>query len=242
MATELLDAVQRREGYVNLPAQLKKVISSTMWKDCVRHQGFKLCEPWTQEWMGSREGGAIDALAYYKGLLADHGERLSVYPHHLAAVMVGELRVTPYEFYCDMFVEVLRTERAYDVLPNWTAADCNRVLGIGRNEYIIIMNQCKSKGWLWQKRKGMIRALLPAQALTHDIDDWWVAKTKKRHPEELAQLLKAETNLPSEHASVLQRLSQNMPAGLTVGELGTDIVRGLYSRGLVWLDVPIAEV
>ena len=51
-----------------------------------------------------------------------------MYPHQLADVTVGYFKVTPYEYYCDMLVEVIRSERAYDALPNWTAADCNRVL------------------------------------------------------------------------------------------------------------------
>ena len=32
---------------------------------------------------------------------------------------------------------------SYDALPNFTAADCLRLLGIGRNQYIDLMNQCR---------------------------------------------------------------------------------------------------
>lgn len=94
---------------------------------------------------------------------------------------------------------MLRTERAYDALPNWTAADCNRVLGVGRNEYTKIINQCKARGWLWQKRKGMIRGFLPEQPLSHEIKEWWLTSTKPRTEEELMQLLRDE-RLPQPEA------------------------------------------
>ena len=129
---QVLRAITSRQLYNQLPPGLKKVISTSMYKECVRFQGYRNCERWSQHWHGSKEGGAVDAIVYYKSLIADHGDRLAVFPHHMADVIVGHLRVTPYEYYCDMLVEILRTERAYDVLPNWTAADCQRVLGIGR--------------------------------------------------------------------------------------------------------------
>jgi hypothetical protein len=36
-------------------------------------------------------------------------------------------------------------EKQYDQIPNFTAADVKRLCGIGRNEYIEILNQCKAK-------------------------------------------------------------------------------------------------
>jgi hypothetical protein len=38
-----------------------------------------------------------------------------------------------------------RLEKSYDVLPNFTAADIVRVMGIGRNQYLNLMNSVKSK-------------------------------------------------------------------------------------------------
>lgn len=40
---------------------------------------------------------------------------------------------------------VTLVEKSYDILPNFTAADVNRFLGIGRNQYIDIMNKVRSK-------------------------------------------------------------------------------------------------
>ena len=36
-------------------------------------------------------------------------------------------------------------DKSYDILPNFTAADACRLLGIGRNQYINIMNETKIK-------------------------------------------------------------------------------------------------
>ncbi|KAG9478687.1 hypothetical protein GDO78_012375, partial [Eleutherodactylus coqui] len=40
--------------------------------------------------------------------------------------------------------DIMNSEKSYDSLPNFTAADCLRLLGIGRNQYIDLMNQCRS--------------------------------------------------------------------------------------------------
>lgn len=36
-------------------------------------------------------------------------------------------------------------EQPYDSIPNFSAADALRLAGIGRNEFIDIMNKCRSK-------------------------------------------------------------------------------------------------
>lgn len=43
-----------------------------------------------------------------------------------------------------MFV-LLFAEQPYDSIPNFSAADALRLTGIGRNEFIDIMNKCRSK-------------------------------------------------------------------------------------------------
>ena len=88
-----------------------------------------------------------------------------MYPYHLGDVMVKGLRITAFDYYLDIFIEMLKNEKSYDSLPNFTACDgawpltpwCSSqqahmqtytgllVLGIGRNEYIDLMNQCRSK-------------------------------------------------------------------------------------------------
>lgn len=40
---------------------------------------------------------------------------------------------------------IFLTEQPYDSIPNFSAADALRLTGIGRNEFIDIMNKCRSK-------------------------------------------------------------------------------------------------
>lgn len=50
--------------------------------------------------------------------------------------------------YCDLIICLcfyLLAENPYDSIPNFSAADALRLTGIGRNEFIDIMNKCRSK-------------------------------------------------------------------------------------------------
>jgi hypothetical protein len=49
--------------------------------------------------------------------------------------------------------------------PRLQAADALRLTGVGRNEYIAILNACKSKKLLWRVNKGLARDLLPQVCL-----------------------------------------------------------------------------
>lgn len=40
---------------------------------------------------------------------------------------------------------IILAEQPYDSIPNFTAADALRLTGVGRNEFIDIMNKCRSK-------------------------------------------------------------------------------------------------
>lgn len=40
---------------------------------------------------------------------------------------------------------IMNAEQPYDSIPNFSAADALRLTGVGRNEFIDIMNKCKSK-------------------------------------------------------------------------------------------------
>ena len=40
---------------------------------------------------------------------------------------------------------LMAAEKPYDTIPNFTAADALRLTGIGRNEFLDIMNKCRAK-------------------------------------------------------------------------------------------------
>lgn len=57
------------------------------------------------------------------------------------------------------------------------AADIVRVVGIGRNEYISIMNQCKAKKLLWRVNKAIVKEFLPTEPLPpNTMQPWWIAR------------------------------------------------------------------
>lgn len=90
---------------------------------------------------------------------------LQLYPYHLQDQFVQGLKVTPFDYYHSMLQIIMVDQRSYDSLPNFTARDCEpasrrislvdcnfnpliiglRLTGIGRNQYIDIMNKYRSK-------------------------------------------------------------------------------------------------
>jgi hypothetical protein len=48
-----------------------------------------------------------------------------------------------------------------------------RLLGVGRNQYIDIMNQCKAKKLMWRVNKGLARDMLPQAPLDIPLEPWW---------------------------------------------------------------------
>ena len=81
---------------------------------------------------------------YYELLMDYSRQHLMLFPYHLSDVVVRGLRTTPFAYYSQMMQDIMNAERSYDSLPNFAAADCLRLLGIGRNQYIDLMNQCRS--------------------------------------------------------------------------------------------------
>ena len=53
------------------------------------------------------------------------------------------------------------------------AADIVQQVGIGRNEYIAIMNKCKAKKLLWRVNKSIAKEFLPVTPLDINVQPWW---------------------------------------------------------------------
>jgi hypothetical protein len=53
------------------------------------------------------------------------------------------------------------------------AADGVKLLNIGRNEYIAILNACKAKKLLWRVNRGLARDFLPHEPLQFTVAPWW---------------------------------------------------------------------
>ena len=71
---------------------------------------------------------------YYADLIDYSRRNLMLFPYHLSDVVIKSNpdRVTPFNYYSAMLDNLMAQEKSYDSLPNFTAADCLRLMGIGR--------------------------------------------------------------------------------------------------------------
>uniref|UniRef100_A0A6M2DPN4 Protein FAM91A1 n=1 Tax=Xenopsylla cheopis TaxID=163159 RepID=A0A6M2DPN4_XENCH len=170
-----------------------------------------------------------DEEKYYELLVRFSMECLMLYPYHLADIIVKGLRVTPFNYYIDMLEELMKQERSYDTLPNFTAADCLRLIGVGRNEYIELMNQSRGlRGKLF--RKPQLLSLLPRLPIDVHMEPWWRL--------DIGYVLENDIKFVSDaEKDLIDKLIDH--GSQTLGELDHKIVSSLYKRGLVYLDVPI---
>lgn len=129
-----------------------------------------------------------------------------------------------------MLVFLLNHDKNYDSLPNFTAADCLRVVGIGRNEYLTISSDLKtSSPKLFFKRNPYY--LLPKFPRRIVIEPWWKV--------EVGYVLESDVQFVSpDELAVLDRLIDY--GAQTAGALDYDVVHNLYRKGLIYLDVPIS--
>jgi hypothetical protein len=151
-----------------------------------------------------------------------------LYPYHLSDIFVRGLRITPFNYYLDMMADLMSLEKSYDTLPNFTAIDCLRLLGIGRNQYIDIINKYRSSSnnrlrtiGLGGKRKP-VRTLLPTQPISIVIEPWWLINVGCVTDDDV-KLLSTEEKI------IIDRLIDNQNATVA-GLLNNSCVHSLYKK------------
>ena len=157
-----------------LPERLRSVVGTEAeWLKVLRAHSIGVQAPWTPSLGG-------DAAQYLAELITLSRERGLLFPYHLVgdlaanAQRMKDVQTCPFDYYVEMIVDRMRSERSYDTIPSFTAADCVRLVQCGRNEFIHALNQCRSKGWLWKRRRGMIARHLPAAPPTDlPVLHWW---------------------------------------------------------------------
>lgn len=65
---------------------------------------------------------------YYELLVEKSQQCLNIFPYHLADIVTKGLRVTPFNYYLEIVALLLRADRSYDTLPNFTAIDCELLI------------------------------------------------------------------------------------------------------------------
>lgn len=110
---------------------------------------------------------------YYEMLIEKSIGNYNLFPYHLSDVISKGLRVTAFNYYIEVIAHLLRLDKSYDTLPNFTAADILRVLGLGRNEYLFILSEIKTKNTSKLFRKPNPIQFLPKFPVRINIEEWW---------------------------------------------------------------------
>ncbi|XP_054155779.1 protein FAM91A1-like [Oppia nitens] len=175
---------------------------------------------------------------YYEEVLRYSRQHYMLFPYHLSDIIVSGMRITPFQYYNQMISDLLETEKNYDTLPNFTAADCLRLMGIGRNQYIDLMNQFRSS----KKFLGMIRKplkdLLPNKPLANIvIDYWWTVNPGYITEDDVKYMV------TTSEKTIIDRILTDDPFApkLKSGEMNQNDVRSLYQKGLIYFDIPIDD-
>ncbi|XP_010219914.1 PREDICTED: protein FAM91A1 [Tinamus guttatus] len=171
-----------------------------------------------------------DERKYYEDLLKYSRDHLMLYPYHLSDIMVKGLRMTPFSYYTGIMEDIMNSEKSYDSLPNFTAADCLRLLGIGRNQYIDLMNQCRSSKKFFRRKTA--RDLLPVKPVEIAIEAWWVVQSGYITEDDIKICTTSEK-------SAVDKIIDSGPQ--LAGSLDFSVVHSLYNKGFIYLDVPISD-
>jgi len=138
-----------------------------------------------------------------------------------------------------MLFTIMKNEKSYDILPNFTAADVNRLMGIGRNQYIDIMNKVRSKKWTWKFNKSIVKDLLPSHPIkTMNIDYWWIVEPYPIPQQEFVRVY-SQLEKEDETKTLCSAIASVRKEGRILAcRLPNRALLSLYRRGLVHFQVP----
>ncbi|KAJ8717730.1 hypothetical protein PYW07_005660 [Mythimna separata] len=227
MEDDIEECIRKKTQWAQLPAPVKKLLGDSP-KEYERYI-FEFSIKNQLRYRGSLVRTVRkDEKKYYETLIQSSIQRLMLYPYHLADMIVKGLRITPFIYYVEVVALLIEMEKSYDTMPNFTAADCLRLLGIGRNEYLELVAKARSLGR--RGRSKAIRALLPRVPLNIPMQPWWRVELGYVLEDDVKPLGESERALID---LLIDRGSQ------TAGTLDYYVVKTLYRRGLIYLDVPI---
>ncbi|XP_074568407.1 uncharacterized protein LOC141824959 isoform X2 [Curcuma longa] len=222
----LLKAIRDESPWENLPKRLQAVLTS---KEEWHRRIIDHCIKKRLQWNHCFARKVCKEGEYYEEMMRYLRKNLALFPYHLAEYVCRVMRVSPFRYYCDMIFEVLKNEQPYDSIPNFSAADALRLTGIGRNEYIDIMNKCRSK-IMWKLNKSIAKELLPTQPVDFPVEPWWGVCLVNFTLEEFKKLTEEET-------ATIDKVCKEEANSFVLFD--PDIVRGLYRRGLIYFDIPV---
>jgi len=233
MDAKVEDSICKNITWQDLPIEIKKALGSKFEyenriveysiKNQFRYRGnlVRLIKP--------------NEKQYYKDLLCYSTVHLMLFPYHLSDYIVAGMRITPFQYYIKIIRDLLYDEKSYDTLPNFTAADCLRLLGIGRNQYLDIMNQHRTSKKFFSIMKKVNNELLPSSPVKNiPIEPWWIINPGYITEDDIKSTSKVEKD-------VIDRLVSEQNSTMRAGSVDQDVIRRLYLKGLIYFDVIIED-
>ncbi|KZV31579.1 hypothetical protein F511_13519 [Dorcoceras hygrometricum] len=138
----IIKAIRDECQWENLPKRLQSNLNS---KEEWHRRIIEYCLKKRLVWSTCFAKKVCKEGEYYEDMMQYLRKNLALFPYHLAEYVCRVMRLSPFKYYCEILFEVMRHEQPYDSIPNFSAADALRLTGIGRNEFIDIMNKCRSK-------------------------------------------------------------------------------------------------
>lgn len=223
----ILKAIKEECPWETLPKRLQAVLSS---KEEWHRRIVEHCIKKRLQWSSCFARKVCREGEYYEDMMRYLRKNLALYPYHLQEYVCRVMRISPFRYYCDMIFEVMKNEQPYDSIPNFSAADALRLTGVGRNEFIDIMNKCRSKKIMWKLNKSIAKELLPTQCVDFAIEPWWGVCLVNFTLEEFKKL-------SEEEMATIDKVCKEEANAYIIFD--PDIVKGLFRRGLIYFDVPV---
>uniref|UniRef100_A0A804Q268 FAM91A1-like protein n=2 Tax=Zea mays TaxID=4577 RepID=A0A804Q268_MAIZE len=222
----MVKAIREESSWEVLPKRIQAaLVSKEEWHRRVVNYCIRKRLPWSSCFARKvcKEGD------YYEDLMRYLRKNLALYPYHLADFICRVMRISPFRYYCDVLFEAMKNEQPYDSIPNFSAADALRITGVGRNEFIDIMNKCRSKKIMWKLNKSIAKELLPAEPADLAIEPWWGVR--------FVNFTLEEFKLSEDETSAIDKICKEEVNSYVLFD--PEVVRGLYRRGMVYFDVPV---
>ncbi len=254
MADEsILRAVRAGKSYGDLPQRARDLISRSHWNRKVMDACAKKRIRWSSQHLESLREACKEG-EYYSQVIKLSTAAQQVFPYHL----VPSIKVTPFKYYIGMLHSLLKADQSYAQVPNFTAADMLRVIGIGRDQYVPLLQACKAKRILWKvNRDSAIRDQLPKEPVDLMVEPWWQLRclqtskgeknSRNRSASTSASSWAVASSSYSSQDQELTEAEETFLTDLSKHPMVIDDVQDpqmwkrLYRRGLVHIDVPIGE-
>ena len=167
---------------------------------------------------------SVPERKYYELMVNIGLDRLQLYPYAHIKQLVEHAGETPLSYYTTMLSELLKSEKSYDTLPNFTAVDILNLLGIGRNQYLEITKVVRGK-LRWRVNRSFVKDHLPSEMLpTTMLDPFWILVLTTSDMDTAKRLCKTEEELSLFKMMVNARVSNAAASSSGAGASGSSVL------------------